>query len=469
MIIQKIALNTGWQIGGKIVSVVSGLAVIALLTRMLGQDGFGGFTTITAYLQFFGIIVDFGLTLIAVQMLSTPTFPEQKTFNNILTLKFVSSLFFFGVAIIIAWIIPYPLVVKIGITIASISFFINAVQQVFVGWYQKYLRIAKLAIAEIIGKIALLTGIIIVFILKGGLLAVMPVLIIASASYLFFTVYFVYNIYRPRLAFDWPIWREIIKRSWPIALGIIFNLIYLKADTIILSLTRSQAEVGIYGASFRVIEVLITLPMMLLGLLLPVLTKSWLMQRYDYWKKVYQKTFDLINAIVWPLALGGIIIAEPVIKLIAGADFAVSAEVLKILLLALIAIFLSTLFGHLIISINLQKKSVWAYGLTAGIALLWYIIYIPKLSFWGAAIITLCAEIAIMVFTFILVGHFTRFWPKLKFAMVTIIASLVMYFILTKLPIHFIGHIVIGAAIYIGALSVLLQKSPKAIVLHFKF
>ena len=95
MILQKVALNTLWQIIGKTVSIVTGIIVITLLTRSLGTDGYGGFTTVTSYLQFFGIVVDFGLTLIAVQMLSTNKWEERKLFNNFMSLKVATSIFIF--------------------------------------------------------------------------------------------------------------------------------------------------------------------------------------------------------------------------------------------------------------------------------------------------------------------------------------------------------------------------------------
>ena len=60
---RKIAHNTIIQIIGKGISTVIGVIVIAMLTRYLGQSGFGQYTTIMAFLQFFGVLVDMGLYL----------------------------------------------------------------------------------------------------------------------------------------------------------------------------------------------------------------------------------------------------------------------------------------------------------------------------------------------------------------------------------------------------------------------
>jgi O-antigen/teichoic acid export membrane protein len=469
MILQKVALNTLWQIIGKVVSIATGIAVITLLTRSLGAEGYGGFTTVTAYLQFFGIIVDFGLTLIAVQMLSTDKWNEKKLFDNFMSLKVGTSLIIFGLAVAIAWITNYPQIVKLAITIASVSFFLNTIQQVYVGWYQKYLMIAKLAIAEVLSKFVLLGGVIYIVFSGGGLIELMPVLIAASATYLFFSLFFIRDRYRIGFAYDTDIIKEILRRSWPIALGIIFNLIYLKADTIILSLTRSQAEVGIYGASFRILEVLITIPMMILGLLLPQFTRAWATDDHSYFKILYQKTYDLIHIIVWPIALGGIVIATPLILFIAGDEFTASIPILQILLLALVAIFLSTLFGHLIVSMNRQKQAVWSYAVSAFLALLFYLLVIPIFGFWGAALITLAAEIGITALLYIIVGKETGIWPQQLFAASALGSALGMYALLMLIELHLFIEIGIGLFVYPIFLLLLLHKSPKNVINYFKF
>lgn len=469
MILQKVAINTLWQIIGKILSIATGIAIITLLTRSLGTAGYGGFTTVTAYLQFFGIIVDFGLTLIAVQMLSTNQWSEKKLFDNFVSLKVVTSLAIFGLATLLAWFTNYPLLVKVAISIASVSFFLNAIQQVFVGWYQKYLIIAKLATAEVLSKIVLLSGVALIILLDGGLVELMPVLIAASATYLFFSLFFIRDRYSLGFAFDKEIIKEILHRSWPIALGIIFNLIYLKADTLILSLTRSQTEVGIYGASFRILEVLITLPMMILGLLLPQFTAAWSSLDRTYWRLLYQKTYDLIHVIAWPLALGGLAIARPVILLIAGDDFADSVPILQILLIALIAIFLSTLFGHLVVSMNRQKQSVWSYGLTAFFALLFYLLVIPVYSFWGAAIVTLAAEIGIAAILYVIVGKESGMWPRNTFAVCAALSGIGMYSILFIINMPLSVEILLGGIVYCLLLLLLLRHTPKTFMNYFKF
>jgi len=95
---KKIAVNTGWQMVGKVVGTFLGLIAIAILTRYLGRDGYGQYTTIYAFLQLFGILADFGFYIVLVKMISekhVDQTEENKITSNIFTLRLISALIFF--------------------------------------------------------------------------------------------------------------------------------------------------------------------------------------------------------------------------------------------------------------------------------------------------------------------------------------------------------------------------------------
>ena len=86
----RLAYNTIIQVISKVIATALGLVAIAIMTRYLGREGFGQYTTIVTFLSFFGIIADLGLTLVTVQMISQPKVDENKILSNLFSL----SLFF---------------------------------------------------------------------------------------------------------------------------------------------------------------------------------------------------------------------------------------------------------------------------------------------------------------------------------------------------------------------------------------
>ena len=453
---RAVAHNMIYQVGGKILSTILGLAALAMMTRYLGQDGYGGYTTIISFLQFFGILVDFGLTLTTVQMISEPNADINKITSNIFTLRFFSAVIFLGLAPLVVLFFPYSATLKIGVAVTSISFLFIALNQVLIGLFQKNLRMEKVAIAENLGRVVLVAGVAAAIYMKAGLLAIMLAVILGSFVNFLINFLFSLKYVRIKFVFDWPIWKEIYRRSWPIGLSIVFNLVYLKADVIVLSLFQSQATVGLYGASYRVLDVLTTLPMMFAGLVLPVLTSSWAEKNVERFSRIIKKSFDFLMIVIIPIIFGTMLLGERIMSAMAGEDFRSSGIILKILILAAGAIFVGTLFGHVIVAIKKQKQMIWGYAIVALLSLAGYIIFIPLYTYWAAAWITFFSEGAIALLTFFVVWKNTRLIPSGKILGKSILASLFMsaaiYFLI---DMNLLFLIFFGAAVYFAVLYLL--------------
>ena len=117
-----------------------------------------------------------------------------------------------------------------GIIVASLSFFFLSLNQVFVGLFQKELRTDKTALAEILGRIVMVSGVFLAMIFNWGLVGVLWAIVLTNFANFVFHYYFSRKFVKISLDFDWAIWREILHRSWPLFLTTAFNLVYLKAD-----------------------------------------------------------------------------------------------------------------------------------------------------------------------------------------------------------------------------------------------
>lgn len=450
----KVAHNTIIQIIGKGIATFLGLITIAIMTRQLGQVGFGQYTIIITFLSFFGVIIDLGLTLVTVQMISDPTIDQNKALNNLFSLRLISAIIFLGLAPLIIIFFPYDPIIKIGVAITTLSFFFNALNQIFVGVFQKYLQMIIVSVAEVVSRLALLIGVILAVYFHYGLIGIMIATVISSAISFIIHYSSSRRYIKIKFAIDLDVWSLIFQKSWPLAVTITFNLIYLRADTLILSLFKGQAEVGIYGAAYKVIDILTTLPFMFAGIILPVLTASWIDKNIEHFKNIMQKSFAFFAITTIPLFLGTQLVAQQTMVLIAGADFASAGNILKILILAIVAIFFNCLFAHGIIAINQQKKLIGVYIFTAITSLAGYLIFIPKYSYFGAAWITVYSELIIALASCYLFIKFTQFKPNLAILLKSLAASLVMlaviFLILNKL--NLILTLAIAMIVYFIAL-----------------
>jgi len=327
------------------------------------------------------------------------------------------------------------------------------------GIFQKYLRTDKVALAEVIGRIVQL-GLVISFIyLDLGFFAILVALIISAALTFIFNFFFARKYIPLTLAFNFSYWKKFLKAALPIAASVVLTLIYFKIDSIFLSLgfiNRSSAnpisDVGIYSIAYKVLEGLIFFPAMFVGLIMPLLSK-YAFSQPEQFKKIFQKTLDMLIVFIIPLIIGLLILSLPLVVLIGGKEFSASALVLQILSLAIGLIFLGNLFGCSIIALNKQKIGAWIYFGGMVFNVIANLIFIPKYSYLGAAMTTVFTELLVTVLMFVLIWKTISYFPSLKIIFKTLFAGLTMgaviYYFQNWNLFLLIG---LGAVIYVGML-----------------
>ncbi len=429
-----ITKNFSVQAGGKFLSVLIGLVSVAIITRALGAEGFGEYTTAMTYLQLFGVMVDLGLTLTLVVMISEPNADERRVIGNLLSLRLLSAALLFSAAAIIVTGLPWSKTVMMGVGIGAIAYFFMSGATMLTGVFQKHGAMWRAALAELASRIVML-GLIAWFAWQGfGVVAMIAGLVVVNILWFILTIIFARPFVRIRPACETAVWKDALKRSWPIAVSIFFNLLYLKGDILFLAYFRDQTEVGIYGLSYKIIDVLTALPVMFMGLVLPGLVSAWGQKDSQNVRHFLNTTFDIFAIMAIPVIVGAQAVAVPLIRLIAGEGFDASAIILKLLIFATVGVFFGALYGHAVLAVQKQRVMMWGYIITAIVAVAGYLIFIPKYGMWGAAWMTLISESMIAIWTFVVVYKAAKILPNFIVTAKVILASAMMYLLLIKLP-----------------------------------
>lgn len=446
---QKIAHNTIAQIMGKIVSTALGLIAIGLMTRYLGAEQFGWYVTAISFLQFIGILTDFGLIPVSAQMLSESAYDKQTLLKNLLGFRLVSAVIFLGAAPVVALFFPYPPEVKIAIAFSTISFLSIAINQILIGYYQTELRMHVHAIADVAGRMVLVAGLLILIAAHAPFLAIMGIIVLSTIAQTAVDWMVAARRTPIRFAFDVDIWRAIVKKMWPVAISIMFNVVYLKGDIVLLSLFRPQTEVGLYGAAYRVLDIVSQMAMMVMGVILPLLAFSWARNMKEEFRARYQQAFDLAMAIAIPMTVGIALFSEKIMVLVAGHDFATASVPLALLAVAVFGVYLGAVFGHTAVAINKQKQTIWIYASNAMITLIGYLIFIPRFGMLGAAWMTAFSELYAGLLLFFTIQRYSGERLRVKTFGKILVASAIMGAILFPLrDLHIAFLIILGIAVY---------------------
>ncbi len=456
---RALALNTGVQVLGKGVSTALGIIIIGLMTRQLGTEGFGAYSTANAFLQIFALLLDLGLNVTLVALLGEHAGDEKyekRCTSALFTLRVVMAFLILGlVAPAIALISPYPLSLKLAIIALTGSFIFPSLNQVVVGAQQRHLKMSMAAIAENVGRVIALIGLVYAQSQGWGLVPIMW--FISLASFGNFIINFLSARTYADFHWNWDpaFWKMALHRSWPVGLSIAFGLAYFKADTLILSFVRPQAEVGIYGAAYRVLEILITIPFMYAGVLLPILSNAFVKKDFPKFKNLVTNSIDVMLIFCLPMMAGTWLLGERVMALVAGPEFIESGRILWVLIIAVSAIYLNTVFSHIVVAIDKQRKMIPVYVAVAIAAVIGYFLFIPVYGIWAAAWLTVASEILVGIGSLYVANKSVeiKFEPRafLAATAASIVMSIAVWFtrdLYVAIPV-FIGAIVYSMALYL--------------------
>jgi len=462
-LIKKIIQNTGLQIISKILSTILGLIAIAFIARALGTEQFGWYTTSTSFMQFVGILADFGFMLITSQMLAQGQFEQNKLLNTLFTWRLITAGLLYGLAGGLIWLFPYQLEIKLATTIVSFSFFFITLNQVFTGYFQHRLKMIIPAIGEVLGRVFLVIGVLLIYFGNFTEVFLKLVILIPLASLVFFLFLFK-NSPQIKFEIDRKITKASFSKMWPLAISIMFNAFYLLGDRIILPLYITQTEVGLYGASYRVLDILLQIIALSMAILLPLLSASWAKQKLEEFKERMQLSFDLLALTTFPMIAGVIALSTSIMTFIAGAEFTTSGKILFILTFAVIGIYLGQLGGHFMLAMNQQKKSLVVFALTAIFGTIAYFIFIPKFGVWGAAGVSIATETFAGLVLISLSMYYAKYIPKLLTLFKIFLSSILMGLAVFYIPSpHVLISIFYGMVIYVGLIFLLQAIQTKTL------
>lgn len=459
---RALARNTALQIVGKALGTLLSLLTFVLLVRYLDTDGWGALTIALNYGTILAILVDFGLTLTTAQMIAEPDADESRILGGVLTLRVVSALVFLGGGAAAVFAFPYATEVKIAAALSCASFFFGTVATVFSGVFQKRLAMRDVVLAETLNR-AVVCALAASLPFLGVSVVMGSIIFVAgSLVQLVVTAAAATRLTSIRPCVDWGVWRGAIARSWPIGVAIALNLVYLRGDIFFLSIFGvSDYDIGLYGAAYKVVDVTTTVPVMFMGLMLPLLAHARAGNNDGAFREHFQRAFDILAMLGIPFAFGAIAVGGPLLGML-KPDLAAAGPLLAILGPATALVFFGSLFGHTIVALHKQRMMIWGYFATAVLGLLGYVTFIPLYGTIAAAWVTLACEGLIMLLTAGVVFASTRIALSLRRLLQAGTASIVMFVVLDLVAFpHVLIAIAAGVGVYMAALPLFGGPSPK--------
>ncbi len=438
--------NTGLVGISRIVETLISYIIIVLISRYLGAEGLGQYSFIFGFAGLFFIFADLGLNSLMVKDLSKDFSNADSYISNIFSLKLILSILVFVAYFIFIFFVSSG-DVFILLLIVGLMYFFNLFMQIGLSVLQVKSDGMIMSIIYILERVLSLTGAIFVLIIYQSLVLFMLVLFFSNLIKCFLFWFYGKKYFQFRFDLNQSLLFKLVKSAFPFLLIGGFSLIFIRIDTVMLGFMKSYALVGLYSSSYKLIDMLSMVPSLLLVFGFPTLSKLFVSDKNSA-KLLFEKIISYSLIIVLPVIVGVFFVGERVLEFIYNFNSFESFIAFKILIIALLFIYLTTIMGYLISSADKQKVFAWIAGIGAFLNILLNFILIPKFSLYGAAFATLFTYLLMFILMYFYIRkEFFNF--KIRFVC-SLLASLMMGFMLSQiLFLHLFWIIFISGVFYL--------------------
>lgn len=406
------------RFGGYAAGILLGAVASVFLLRHLGVVEFGQYVTVMSLIAIVSGVTDAGLTTVGSRELAVrPRGPErERLVANILAVRLLLTPVGVLIAAAFAAVAGYGERMVWGTLLAGAGIVLVNAQASMTLPLPVELKNGRVTIAEVVKQAVTVLGIVALALAGASLLPFFAVQILVGVVVLAITPLLLgrRGLVRPRIDRSelWP----LIRQATPVAAASVLGILYFRVLVIMTSLISSERETGLFATSFRILELLAGIPLLLAGVVLPVAAAAASTDevRLAY---VLQRVTEaaLLGATV--LAVGVAIGAEPVIVILGGEEYREAGPILSIQAFALIGIFLSQAFIVGLLATRLQREIAVTAALCLGSIFVFGLVLIPLWDAAGAAAAGVAADTLLAVITLVALRR-TRAGRELRFGFV---------------------------------------------------
>ena len=366
------------------------------LARVLGAEAFGTIELAGAIVIYGNRLVDLGFDLgLGVREISAGDADSRaRLLTTALVMRSASAVVVVGaLAAVGLWLLPSPEGEVLALYALTLSAVAIGTRWVHIGLDRSRL----VAVARVVGELAMVVTVLAVVRgaddllrvplarLGGDLLAAL--LLLGGAA----------RLIGSRSGFDRGLARSLLPRAFPLVGGALFGLMIFNADLVFLRVFEGRAAVGFYAAAYTLTSFLSNLGNAYALALLPALTR--LADSPAERRELYHTAHAQVLAVSLAVAVGGTLLARPVVELVFGAEYSASALPLALVLWSVPIAMLRDMPITALMSDGRERPIARVTAQAAAVNIGLNSVLVPLAGMAGAAIATVLTELCRWVFS----------------------------------------------------------------------
>jgi O-antigen/teichoic acid export membrane protein len=388
--------NTIYIFAGRASNVVFFFLLTLVVSRQLGPALFGVFSFLTAVVVAANCFSNLGLDTWMVREVTKTPSQGKLYLSNVLGLKIGMSLVTIAIVFLVFRTTDLPQTTLNLLLVLSISLLFNTASQTlwhYGNCFKEFLYHSVLWAASNIIKAGMGIALVLLFHELGPLIWG---IVAAEAAALVLSFYVIHHRFGPFVPeFHFAVWKDFLVRSAPIALGMIFSVLYFRLDIVMLQLMTEEKVVGFYSAAYKLFEVAVVLSHSFMLVLFPTLVEEYHSDRSQFENR-FKKALVIYSLIGGGIALVLWIFSQEVIGMVYGDKFLPSADILDVLSGAILLFFINFLLSNVLIVSGEEKVNTWNLVGATVLNVIFNLAWIPQYGAIGAAWATLFCEVGLV-------------------------------------------------------------------------
>ncbi len=452
--------NTVISLAGQGITWISTLILTIAYGRFLGPSGFGELYLAITLVGLIGFPLEFGFNQQIIRDVAQTPERAYRVLTGALLLKGLLWAPLVGLLTLATWLLRYSPEERMLVTLFGVSLLISSIGAAFGSMHIAVHRNFAPVVGTILEKT--LDAAVAFALLRYwhvGVGVVACVLLVGAAVNTTWTAVWFFRLEHPKLEFDLTIIREIVRTSIPFLIYGMLGVIYYRVDTVMLGAMSGDTAVGWYGAGYRIFDTLIFLPSLVMSSIMYPLMARLSQHEPQALKIAIEKSTNFLLVIGMPLAVGLGVAAPAIVGfLYHDNEFAHTVGVMEALAPGLIMLYMNSVIGNVIISVNRERTLTWMAGAALVLNVSLNFLLIPRFHEVAAAGVTSFTELMLLVIGLFVIPRELVPLGSVPTLVKTVAASAVMavvifalshFSILTILPAAGLTYVAVAAFVRI--------------------
>lgn len=404
-LMRVVARNSAFALGSEVLLKIAAFAFNVYVVRRLGAVHFGQYATVMAYIAVFSIFTDLGLAPYSVREMAEDRSQTAPLLLNIIAIRSVLSLVIICLAPLSALWLGKEQALVAGILVASAGQLVWAFQGPLASAliarerldYDATFAVVERIIFWVLGTVSLISGVGFIGLIVASLVGV-AVRALLSGWALIHRL----KVGNPSLEVrNWP---GLLRGALPFGISGIAFVLRGRFDTLLLSFTLTDEAVGWYNVPVTLIGMLLLLASSVGQSMYPSMVRAYKTDPKTL-RPLVRRAIKYLLVISLPIAVGGIILADPIVVTLYTEEFLNSSPILQIMLCALPSLFLLELLGRLSNTVHLERELARITVINAVITIALNLLLVYTLGTLGAALALLVGRTINLIQNWSLIGH----------------------------------------------------------------